>query len=278
MTVKDLERLADSLSASVETVDDEYVGDDGLLHCAICHKATQVRIEFLGIKKTVRCICNCVEQRIKEEEEQRRILANERRRKLCFGKRDYDEMCKWTFDNDDRRNAKISNAMLRYAEKFDEFKRDKVGILLYGTIGTGKSYYAASIANRLIDKGYPVLMTNFSRIINQIQSTFDGKQEIIDGLNDYPLVIFDDLGVERQTPFAEEMVFNIIDTRYRSGLPFIVTTNLTADEIKKPDNIKLSRIYDRVLERCHPVEVAGVSRRRRSVKESYFDMQNKLGL
>ena len=270
--------MVDSMSASVQPAEHEYIGDDGLLHCAVCHKATQVRIELFNQKKTVRCICDCVKRRREEEEQQMRLVANERRRKNCFGRDKYEEMRKWTFENDDRKNAKISDAMKRYADGFADFKKEKKGLLLYGTVGTGKSYYAASVANRLIDKGYPVLMTNFSRIINDIQSTFDGKQEIIDSLNDYPLVIFDDLGVERQTPFAEEMVYNIINTRSESGLPFLVTTNLTADEIKKPDNIKLSRIYDRVLERCFPVEVAGASRRRQHVKDTYADIKDKLGL
>ena len=91
-------------------------------------------------------------------------------------------------------------------------------------------------------------------------------------------MIIDDLGAERKSEFMQEQVFNIIDSRYRSGLPFIITTNLTADEIKKPQDVGYSRIYDRILERCHPVEVTGASRRRQNVKDTYFDVKEKLGL
>ena len=107
---------------------------------------------------------------------------------------------------------------------------------------------------------------------------FDGKQEFIDSLNKYTLLIIDDLGAERKTEYMVEHVFNIIDSRYRSGLPMIITTNLTADELKKPQAIEYSRIYDRVLERCHPVKVEGVSRRRESLKNDFADIQKKLGL
>ena len=121
-------------------------------------------------------------------------------------------------------------------------------------------------------------MTNFARLTNQIQGKFDDKQEYIDSLNRYTLLIIDDLGAERSSEFMQEMIFNIIDSRYRSGLPFIITTNLTADEIKKPQDVGRSRIYDRILERCHPVKVEGVSRRRETLKTNFAETQKLLGL
>ena len=74
------------------------------------------------------------------------------------------------------------------------------------------------------------------------------------------------------------MVFNIIDARYRSGLPMIITTNLTIEQIKSPENVNYSRIYDRIIERCFPVEVQGKSRRRAAVRADYNDMKSLLGL
>ena len=187
-------------------------------------------------------------------------------------------MAKWTFENDDRKNAKLSDAMERYAEGFADFKKDGKGLLLFGTVGTGKTYYAACIANRLIDKGYKVKMTNFATLTNQIQGMFEGKQEFINDLNRYQLLIIDDLGAERKSEFMQEMVFNIVDSRYRAGLPFIVTTNLTAEEIKKPQEIGYARIYDRILEKCFPIEMTGASRRRESLKQSFPNVKTKLGL
>ena len=75
------------------------------------------------------------------------------------------------------------------------------------------------------------------------------------------MLIIDDLGAERKSEFMQEQVYNIIDARYRSGLPMIITTNLTIKQLTEPAEIGFSRIYDRILERCHPMELTGDSRR-----------------
>lgn len=264
-----------ALERKVPHAENEYIGDDGLLHCGICHSKVQTRITLFDQEKIVRCICECkIKERQAYEERQRRE-ERDRRRKICFAE---TNMASWTFENDNRENVQLSDAMTTYAEQFSDFLNDGRGLLLSGTVGTGKTYFAACIANRLIDKGYRVLMTNFARLTNQIQGMFDGKQEFIDDLNRYPLLILDDLGAERKSEYMQEMVFNIIDSRYRSGLPFIITTNLTLEEIKKPQDLTCSRIYDRILERCFPIEVTGNSKRRQAVKNTYYDTKKKLGL
>ena len=54
-----------------------------------------------------------------------------------------------------------------------------------------------------------------------------------------------------------EQMFFVIDSRYRSRRPMIVTTNLTLDEIKHPPDLAHARIHDRILERCAPILFAG---------------------
>lgn len=269
------EQLAENISLSVPESDGEYRGEDGLLRCKICHGKTQTKVSFLGREKIVRCICSCKQKEMNAHKEQERLEEIERRRRICFGQ---TNMANWTFKNDDMARPQLSNAMKRYADQFREFKREGKGLLLWGSVGTGKTYLAACIANELIDNDYLVKMAKLSELANQIQGMFEGKQEFIESLNKYTLLILDDLGAERSTEYMKEIIFNIIDSRYRSGLPFIVTTNLTMNEMKQPSDIGYARIYDRVLERCHPIQVDGVSRRRQNVKESYFDMKEKLGL
>lgn len=270
-----IDKMTDEISARVPSSENEYMGEDGLLYCGICKKNVQTKIKFLGKEKTVRCICDCKRKELEAFEEKERQQEKERKRRSCFAE---TNMAAWTFENDDRKNAKISDAMIRYADQFRDFRKMGKGLLLYGSVGTGKTYYSACIANKLIDDGYSVIMTNFARLTNTIQGKFDGKQEYIDSLNRYSLLIIDDLGAERKSEFMQEMVFNIIDSRYRSGLPFIITTNLTAEEIKKNQDIGYSRIYDRILERCFPVAVTGDSRRRQSVKDTFSDVKERLGL
>ena len=61
----------------------------------------------------------------------------------------------------------------------------------------------------------------------------------------------------------------MIDSRYRSGRPLIVTTNLTLEDLQHPEDTAHARIYDRLLEMCAPVCFSGENFRRESA-------QNKL--
>jgi DNA replication protein DnaC len=65
----------------------------------------------------------------------------------------------------------------------------------------------------------------------------DDRNRFIESFNQYSLLIIDDLGIERNSEFALEQVFNIIDSRYRSRKPLIVTTNLTLDELENPKDL-----------------------------------------
>ena len=265
-------------SDAIKAEEGDYIGDDGLLYCHKCNTKKQTEVNVLGVIRRPMCMCKCqAAKRAAEEEEYKRRKFEERvneLRRVGFPEAD---MRNWTFSNDDLANERITKAAQKYVDNFSELRKNGKGLLLYGNTGTGKTFAACEIANALIDKGYPVLVTNFARILNTLQGTFE-KQEYIDGFNNYQLLVIDDLGIERDTAYAKEQVFNIIDSRYRSGLPMIITTNLTMEKIKNPEDIENRRIYDRILERCFPVEVEGSSRRRKAVREDYEVMKNLLGL
>jgi len=278
----DVNAMVDALekraALAIKAEEGDYIGDDGLLYCHKCNTKKQTEINVLGRIRRPMCMCKCeAAKRAAEEEEYNRRKFEERVKELRRMGFPEADMQNWTFANDDQANEQITRAALKYVENFSELRKNGKGLLLYGNTGTGKTYAACEIANALIDKGYPVLVTNFARILNTLQGTFE-KQEYIDGFNNFQLLVIDDLGIERDTAYAKEQVFNIIDSRYRSGLPMIITTNLTMEKIKNPEDIENRRIYDRILERCFPIEVGGGSRRRKAVREDYEDMKNLLGL
>ena len=115
----------------------------------------------------------------------------------------------------------------RYVDKWAEVRTKNIGLLLWGGVGTGKSFFAGCIANALMEQEVSVRMTNFSSILNDLSNSFSGRNDMVDRLCSYPLLIIDDFGIERGTEYALEQVYNIIDARYRSKKPLIVTTNLT---------------------------------------------------
>ena len=275
----DFNSLFDDLAAAVPEMPETYVDDDGLKHCYNCGGAVQCVVEFNGIKKIVPCICACEKGRRDAEEKARQAAGLARRVEYLRAAGFHDEIMQtWTFGNDNGSNPRVMDALKRYVANFDEFKHDGRGLLIYGSIGTGKTYGAAAIANALIDNGVSVLMTNFSRIINQLQETFDRRQQKIDNLNQFDLLVIDDLGAERSTDYTNEIIYSVIDARYRSGKPLIITTNLSMLELKNPPNVATARIYDRILEKCFPVEMNGESQRRKKIADEYNDVKNKLGL
>ena len=252
---------------------------DGLLYCGKCNTAKQTRVVIFDKERTPFCLCKCeAEKREREEAERARIEFETRVNKMRRAGFPDDEMQNWTFDKDDRANEHITSVALKYVDNFDVMRENGKGLLLYGTVGTGKTFTAACIANALIDKGFPCLVTNFARLINTISGMYDGKQQYIDGLNRFALLIIDDLATEADTEYRNEIVFNVIDSRYRAGLPLIITTNLTAQELKQSADIRKQRVYSRLFERCIPLEVKGVDRRREKLKDDYKDYADMLDL
>ena len=98
------------------------------------------------------------------------------------------------------------------------------------------------IANALIEQEVAVCMTNFARIMNELNSAFAGRNEVVGRLCSYPLLVIDDFGMERGTEYALEQIYNIIDSRYRSRKPLIVTTNLTLTELKNPQAVSYTHL------------------------------------
>ena len=214
------------------------VGSDGLQYCKVCGEAKEAFFPeggFMGMKKHSRqCACDRKayeeEQKYFKDKEHRELVS--RNTSICF---DESRMEEWTFENADMSDAVMHKAK-NYVDNWDEMKRNHIGCLFWGPVGTGKSYVAGCIANELLKREVTVKMTNFNTII-------------------------DDLGVERNSEYALGIIFSVIDRRIRSGRPLIITTNLPLKEIKNETMLDKRRIYDRILEMCTPMYVGGTSKR-----------------
>lgn len=249
--------------------DGEHLEADGLIHCDCCGGARQVWLALGDQSRTVRCMCSC--QQAKREATQEALRRQEKLDKFSrirsVAMRDPAlRNCTFAASKFDSPALKIAR---NYVDQWPEMSRNGMGLVFWGGVGTGKTFLAACIANALLDRKVPVLMTSFGRILGAMPGPASGQQtELLDEWMKYPLLIIDDLGVERDTPYTMELVYHIIDSRYRSGQAMVITTNLTMQELENPSTLQQSRIYDRVLECCTPVRVDGTHIREARRKEN----------
>ena len=257
--------------ATVTPEQEDYTGEDGLLYCGKCrtpkeaYHTEETRALTGHDKRPSECDCQRAKRLEREAAEQRRKhlqTVDELKQK---GFTD-PKMRKWTFENDNGRNPQMDKARF-YADNWETMREENIGYLLWGKVGTGKSYFAGCIANALMEQEVPVRMTNFSAILNDLTASFEGRNGYIERLCRFSLLIIDDFGMERGTEYGLEQVYNVIDSRYRSGKPLIVTTNLSLAELQNPQDTPHARIYDRLTSMCAPVRFTGSNFRKETAQE-----------
>lgn len=272
--------ILDSINAGNEKITrDDYIDENGLTICAKCHTPKQCIIDWFGAKKIiVPCLCKCgIERRneeINQQEEHQKQTKIQEKRRIGFTDKEYEL---WTFANDDKANEKISDLCQRYVNKWDKMKKGNTGLIFHGVPGVGKTFYACCIANAVVEMGYNVLVTSLPKLVAVMAGLNNRYDDIMYMLERFDLVVIDDLGVERGTEYSLEKVHEIIDTRYRSGKPLIITTNLTKAEISFPSDIKYKRIYDRITEMCIPILIKGEPRRKNKSESKIKAAKELLG-
>lgn len=243
--------------------DGDYIDPGtGLLVCGACGEPKQTRLEILGTVQTVPCDCRCIRE---EKEWQRAEQAHRdaqykaaRRRTACF--EDDVKKAGFTFAADDQRDSKLSRQVRGYVQRFRQYRQEGRGLLLLGPTGTGKTFYACCIANALIDAGHSAVVTNFAKIANDLQGTFD-KAQVHNRLIRADLLVLDDLAAERDTSFMQEIVFQVVEERSAAQKPMVVTSNLSMQEFFHPADMARQRVFSRLKEVCIPLSVTGTDRR-----------------
>lgn len=234
---------------------------NGLWYCGKCNTQKQTEVVIGGTVLRPMCQCQCAREawnkERQEDAERQRMLRISQLRTSGLEKADTRRM---TFESDEGMNRKQMAIARRYVKHWKTMRIECLGLLLWGNKGAGKTFVSACIANALIDQNIPVLMTSMVTMLSSISNLYSGERiGYLRDLGQYDLLIIDDFGAEHSTDFAMSQVYNLIDQRYTSGKPMIVNTNLTLDQLRNPPNITLGRIYDRILERCVPVEFRGDS-------------------
>ena len=254
---------------------------DGLKYCGKCHTPKEAffpeNLRRNGMDKhPVLCKCAAKARAEKESEEKK---EQHRRNVTMLQAEAFRDIpaALWRFDAVPVMTAQLSKAK-QYVENWDSFKRDEIGLLLFGDVGTGKTYAAGCIANALIDKEVSVLMVGVSDVVNRMHGNFGADRDsYMTSLMRPELLILDDLGAERNTSFGKERVFDVINRRRLTDKPMIITTNIPLSVMKQAADLDDRRIFDRILEVCVPIMFDGDSFRKSTAADNLKTAARLLG-
>ena len=147
------------------------------------------------------------------------------------------------------------------------------GFFLWGAPGTGKSYFAYIALNYLIFRTLRAgrFTSISSQFFQRIRDTFNEESvkhgqasTMIEALSNVPYLVLDDIGVQRNTDWELEMLYNLIDARYANRRLTIITSNDSVHDIK---DLASGRLYSRFVEMCHLVHLNAEDYRERGKSE-----------
>lgn len=152
----------------------------------------------------------------------------------------------------------------RFADNFDTTKDF---LLLVGGTGLGKTHLSTSVAKSLIDSGYDVVYEIAQNIFSdfdtdRFRDRYSDSELLSEKYLDCDLLIIDDLGTEIVTSYTVSYLYNIINTRINKKLPIIISTNLSAKEIK---NMYHERITSRLFGEFNIVKFDGTDIRQQKI-------------
>ena len=145
------------------------------------------------------------------------------------------------------------------------------GIYYYGGCGTGKTYLAAIIAQAHIRRGKSAVFGDVPSLLDELKATFDDKdksaQDLMSKFATCDLLVLDDIGTGKINEWNVGVLYQIINERYISGKPLVITSNYSLSELEKRlivgDKFSARRIISRIEELCEVACLGEHDRRRR---------------
>jgi DNA replication protein DnaC len=225
------------------------------MSCPICNDTRWKTVDSNGIETVVRC--DCWRQDLATR------LINDARIPPRFAKADLDN---FEHDMDTQRSA-----WRKAAQFVDAFPVVDRGLLFYGPHGVGKTHLAVGILKACVhQKGARAFFFETRELLRVVRDTYnrsveETEMEVLKPLLDADLLVLDDLGAERTSEWVQETLGLVVNTRYNSKRPTILTSNLLdlADSTDPRSFIFQlgARTRSRLIEMCDWIEIQGADMR-----------------
>lgn len=165
-------------------------------------------------------------------------------------------------DNRKRRivESGIPRRFIAIGDDVDMYVADIVAgksFMFAGDVGTGKTYLACAIGLAMLDTT-SVVFTTISKVNRSLfERDLPEEVALFDRLSTCGLLIVDDIGKDKPSDWIVTLIYQVINTRYESKLPIILTSNYTFEELRKRltvggDKTTATAIISRLYEMCGP--------------------------
>ncbi|MFD9361580.1 hypothetical protein CN497_08960 [Priestia megaterium] len=234
--------------------------------CEYCGKERPMLFKDIPLKdkRWVNAACPCIE--VRENEFLERQVQEETNRKIHQFLRlssSIEELRDYNFNNLNVRSG-METAYKKVQEFVEYFEdNEKLGLLIFGESGNGKTHLTASGANQLLKRGYSVIFLTEKDLLSRLKETnnFNNEErffEIMNACVHADLLVWDDfLSSQRLSQNEKDLIFQIVNGRERANKPIWFTSNLTEEEFIKSKYAKVlddkGRTWSRIVGNTTPV-------------------------
>ncbi len=230
------------------------------VHCAICQDSGWVLVR-VGEREIARP-CSCRQSTVQA------LRADNANIPLRFLG---TELKSYFPDKANPSQAKAKKA----AEKFiTDYPAVDSGLLFQGATGVGKTRLLCCIGNQLIkEKDAEVLYIDWNDLTREMRSGEDASSrdfstigQLIQRLARAGLLLFDELGSSRPSPWVEDNIYYLVNRRYNDNRVTLFASNFFDKKVAGEETLSErigGRIRSRLYEMAHSVEIMGTDYRQK---------------